>query len=320
MDISIVIPLYNEEESLPHLMEWISRVMDVQGTTYEVILVDDGSNDSSWQTIEGFIWKYPMVRGIKFRRNYGKSAALQVGFAAAQGEVVITMDADMQDSPEEIPELYRMIKNDGYDLVSGWKKKRRDPFFSKRLPSKMYNFTVRCITGIKLHDMNCGLKAYHRNVVKSIEVYGEMHRYIPVLARQAGFKRIGEKVVQHQERKFGSSKFGWERYINGFLDLMSVTFVSRFGKRPMHFFGTLGSLMFLSGGLIAIWLIASKIWAQAHHLKYRPVTDQPLFYIALVIAIIGVQFFMAGFIGELVSRSSADRNQYLIEKDTAEKL
>lgn len=316
MDISVIVPLYNEEESLPELMEWISRVMHQHNFSYEVIMIDDGSNDSSWSVIERLKQKYSTLRGIRFRRNYGKSAALQVGFTASKGDVVITMDADLQDSPDEIPELYRMIKEDGFDIVSGWKKKRHDPLFTKRIPSKLYNGTVRRVTGIKLHDMNCGLKAYKGRVVKSVEVYGEMHRYIPVLAKQAGFKKIGEKVVHHQERKYGVSKFGWERFINGFLDLMSVTFVSKFGKRPMHFFGTLGTLMFMSGGVISLWLIISKLWAQAHQLKYRPVTDQPLFYIALVIAIIGVQFFMAGFIGELVSRSSSDRNQYLIEKDT----
>ncbi|MCB8964431.1 MAG: glycosyltransferase family 2 protein [Bacteroidales bacterium] len=316
MDISVIVPLYNEEESLPELMEWISRVMNQHNFSYEVIMIDDGSNDSSWTVIESLTQKYQTVRGIKFRRNYGKSAALQVGFTASKGDVVITMDADLQDSPDEIPELHRMIMEEGFDLVSGWKKKRHDPLLSKRIPSKLYNGTVRCITGIKLHDMNCGLKAYKGRVVKSVEVYGEMHRYIPVLAKQAGFKKIGEKVVHHQERKYGVSKFGWERFINGFLDLMSVTFVSRFGKRPMHFFGTLGTLMFFSGGLISLWLVASKLWAQTHQLKYRPVTDQPLFYVALVIAIIGVQLFMAGFIGELIARSSSDRNQYLIEKDT----
>ncbi|HQG72498.1 glycosyltransferase family 2 protein [Tenuifilum sp.] len=315
MDISIVVPLYNEEESLPELMEWIAQVMTQNHFTYEVIMVDDGSNDNSWAVIESLRLKFPSLRGIKFLRNYGKSAALQVGFTAAQGDVVFTMDADLQDSPDEIPELYRMVKEQGYDLVSGWKKKRFDPLLTKRIPSKLYNATVRMVSGIKLHDMNCGLKAYRRNVVKSIEVYGEMHRYIPVIAHQAGFKRIGEKVVQHRERKYGTTKFGWTRFINGFLDLLSVMFVSRFGKKPMHFFGTLGTLMFITGGAIAVWLVGSKLWAQFHHLKYRPVTDQPLFYIALVVAIIGVQLFTAGFIGELVSRSSADRNHYLIEKE-----
>ncbi|MDI3527890.1 MAG: hypothetical protein PWR03_2074 [Tenuifilum sp.] len=315
MDITVVVPLYNEEESLPELMEWIDRVMTSSHFTYEVIMVDDGSNDNSWGVIESLKQKYSNLRGIKFRRNYGKSAALQVGFTTATGDVVITMDADLQDSPDEIPELYRMIKEENFDIVSGWKKKRYDPLLTKRIPSKLYNATVRMVSGIKLHDMNCGLKAYRSNVVKSIEVYGEMHRYIPVLAKQAGFRRIGEKVVQHRERKYGTSKFGWTRFINGFLDLMSVIFVSKFGKKPMHFFGSLGTLMFLTGGAIAAWLIGSKLWAQFHHLKYRPVTDQPLFYIALVVAIVGVQLFTAGFIGELVSRSSSDRNAYLIEKE-----
>jgi len=315
MDISVVVPLYNEEESLPELMEWIAQVMTQNHFAYEVIMVDDGSTDSSWAVIERLQNQYPTLRAIKFRRNYGKSAALQVGFTASKGDVVVTMDADLQDSPDEIPELFRMIKYQGFDLVSGWKKKRYDPLLTKRIPSKLYNATVRMVSGIKLHDMNCGLKAYRSTVVKSVEVYGEMHRYIPVLAKQAGFRKIGEKVVQHRERKYGTSKFGWTRFINGFLDLMSVIFVSKFGKKPMHFFGTLGTLMFLAGGLIAAWLVASKLWAQFHHLKYRPVTDQPLFYIALVVAVIGVQLFTAGFIGELVSRSSSDRNTYLIEKE-----
>jgi glycosyltransferase involved in cell wall biosynthesis len=317
MDISIVVPLFNEEESLPELVAWINKVMQANAFTYEVLLVDDGSTDNSWEVIESLTKLNASLRGIKFRRNYGKSAALQVGFQAAKGNVVITMDADLQDSPDEIPELYRMIIEDKFDLVSGWKKKRHDPIFSKRIPSKLYNWTVRRFTGIKLNDMNCGLKAYKNRVVKSVEVYGEMHRYIPVLAKQAGFRKIGEKVVHHQERKYGVTKFGWERFINGFLDLFSVIFVSKFGKKPMHFFGVFGTLMFLAGGGISLWLIANKIWAQTHHLKYRAVTDQPLFYIALVMAIIGVQLFMAGFIGELVARSSADRNNYLIDKDTA---
>ncbi|HBI81333.1 MAG TPA: glycosyltransferase [Bacteroidales bacterium] len=315
MDITVVVPLYNEEESLPELMEWIARVMDANRFSYEVIMVDDGSTDRSWSVIEELSHQYRTLRAIKFRRNYGKSAALQVGFTAAKGDVVVTMDADLQDSPDEIPELFRMVKYDGFDLVSGWKRKRYDPLLTKRIPSKLYNATVRMVSGIKLHDMNCGLKAYRSMVVKSVEVYGEMHRYIPVLAKQAGFRKIGEKVVQHHERKYGISKFGWSRFINGFLDLMSVIFVSKFGKKPMHFFGTLGTLMFLAGGIIAVWLIASKLWAQFHHLKYRPVTDQPLFYIALVVAVIGVQLFTSGFIGELVSRSSTDRNSYLIETE-----
>jgi glycosyltransferase involved in cell wall biosynthesis len=315
MDISVIVPLFNEEESLPELVSWIKRVMNENGFSFEVILVDDGSNDSSWSVIETLNADDSIIKGIKFRRNYGKSAALQVGFQAAKGSVVITMDADLQDSPDEIPELYRMIKEERYDIVSGWKKKRHDPVFSKRIPSKLYNWTVRRFTGIKLHDMNCGLKAYRREVVKSIEIFGEMHRYVPVIAKQAGFKRIGEKVVQHQERKYGVTKFGLERFVNGFLDLFTVIFVTRFGKKPMHLFGTLGSLMFLVGGGMSIWIIASKLFAQFHQLKYRAVTDQPLFYIALVMAIIGVQLFLAGFLGELVSRSSADRNSYLIEKE-----
>lgn len=316
MDISIVVPLYNEEESLSELAAWINRVMTLHNLSHEVIMVDDGSSDRSWAVIQELRKQYPAIRGIRFRRNYGKSAALQVGFTAASGDVVITMDADLQDSPDEIPELFRMIKEEQLDLVSGWKKKRYDPLLTKRIPSKLYNFTVRMVSGIKLHDMNCGLKAYRNNVVKSVEVYGEMHRYIPVLAKQAGFRKIGEKIVQHHERKYGSSKFGWSRFINGFLDLLSVTFVSRFGKKPMHFFGTLGTLMFIAGGVIAVVLVANKIWSQTHMLRYRPVTDQPLFYIALAIAIIGVQLFLAGFIGELVSRSASDRNTYIIEEDT----
>lgn len=300
-------------------MEWIDRVMTVNKFSYEVIMVDDGSNDNSWQVINNLRAKFSQIRGIKFQRNYGKSAALQVGFTAAQGNVVITMDADLQDSPEEIPELYRMITEDGFDIVSGWKKKRYDPLFAKRIPSKLFNGTVRLFSGIKLHDMNCGLKAYRQKVIKSIEVYGEMHRYIPVIAKQAGFKRIGEKVVHHQERKYGVTKFGWERFVNGFLDLFSVLFVSKFGKRPMHFFGVMGTLMFMAGGIIALWLIISKLIAQANQDVYRQVTNQPLFYIALVTVIIGVQLFMAGFLGELMARSSSDRNNYLVEEDTSSK-
>lgn len=317
MEISIVVPLYNEEESLPELVSWIKRVMDENNFSYEIILVDDGSNDSSWSVIESLCSDFKFVKGIKFRRNYGKSAALHTGFNASKGNVVVTMDADLQDSPEEIPEMYRMITEDGLHLVSGWKKKRYDPL-SKTIPSRLFNRTVRIFTGIKLHDFNCGLKAYRREVIKSIEIFGEMHRYIPVLAKQAGFKRIGEKVVQHQERKYGITKFGLERFINGFLDLFTVIFVTRFGKKPMHLFGTLGSLMFIFGGGITMWIVGSKIFAQFHHFKYRAVTDQPLFYIALVMAIIGVQLFVAGFLGELVSRSSADRNHYLVEKEIGE--
>ncbi|MDD2196055.1 MAG: glycosyltransferase family 2 protein [Bacteroidales bacterium] len=314
MDISIIVPLYNEEESLPELVAWIQRVMDKNGFTFETILVDDGSNDKSWSVIENICAKHSFAKGIKFRRNYGKSAALHVGFQMAKGNIVATMDADLQDSPEEIPEMCRMITEEGYDLISGWKKKRYDPI-SKTIPSKFFNRTVRAFTGIKLHDFNCGLKAYRKEVIKSIEIFGEMHRYIPVLAKQAGFKRIGEKVVTHQERKYGVTKFGFERFINGFLDLFTVIFVTRFGKKPMHLFGTLGTLMFLTGGIMSIWIIVEKIYSQYHSLEFRPIADQPLFYIALVMAIIGVQLFVAGFLGELVSRSSADRNHYLIEKE-----
>ncbi len=313
-DISIVVPLFNEEESLPHLVEWIDKVLSEANFTFEAILVDDGSNDSSWEVIRLLSLKHSFVKGIKFRRNYGKSAALHVGFQAAQGRVVVTMDADLQDSPEEIPELYRMVVDDGFHLVSGWKKKRHDPY-SKTIPSKLFNSTARAFTGIKLHDFNCGLKAYRKDVVKSIEIFGEMHRYIPILAKQAGFSRIGEKIVQHQERKFGVTKFGFERFLNGFLDLFTVSFMTRFGKKPMHLFGTLGTLMFLVGGGIAFWLIGTKIYAQINHLKYRIVTEQPLFYISLVMAIIGAQLFLAGFLGELISRNSAERNHYLIEDE-----
>lgn len=314
MDISVVIPLLNEEESLPELHAWIQRVMLEHGFSYEVIFIDDGSKDSSWKVIEQLALADDNVKGIKFRRNYGKSPALHVGFEAARGEVVITMDADLQDSPDEIPELYKMVTEGGYDLVSGWKKKRHDPVLSKNLPSKLFNATARRVSKIKLHDFNCGLKAYRQEVVKAIEVYGEMHRYIPIIAKQAGFFKIGEKAVQHQERKYGKTKFGLERFINGFLDLLTITFISRFGKRPMHLFGTLGTLVFLFGGGITIWLLGQKIYGIAHHLKIREVTDQPLFYLALVMTIIGVQLFVAGFIGELVSRNSSERNNYLVDK------
>lgn len=313
IDISVVVPLYNEEESLPELVEWINRVMVENRFSYEVIMVDDGSTDRSWEVVEQLVTQNSAVRGISFLRNYGKSAALYSGFEAAQGEVVITMDADLQDSPNEIPELYRMIMEDKFDLVSGWKQKRYDPI-GKRLPSKLFNATARFVSGIKLNDFNCGLKAYRRKVIKSIEVYGEMHRYIPVLAKQAGFKKIGEKVVEHQARKYGVTKFGWERFINGFLDLLSVVFVSKFGKKPMHFFGTIGILSFLVGGILSIFMIAEKIYLLSNHLKVREVTDQPLFYIALTLVIIGAQLFLTGFLGELVARSSAERNHYLIDK------
>ncbi len=312
MDISIVISLFNENESLVELVNGIHNVIDKMGVTYEIIMVNDGSTDSSWKTIKDMAKNDTHVRGISFRRNYGKSAALYCGFEAAQGDVVITMDADLQDDPNEIPELYRMIREDGYDLVSGWKKRRFDNKLSKNLPSKIYNATARRVTGIKLHDMNCGLKAYRNEVVKNIEVYGEMHRYIPYLAKNAGFGNIGEKVVQHHVRKFGKSKFGLERFVNGYLDLMSLWFLSRFGKKPMHFFGLMGSLTFLAGFIIAIWLIADKVIAQAQGLKFRAVTEQPLFYLALVALIVGVQLFLTGFLAELVSRNSNDRNKYHI--------
>ncbi|HIX96266.1 MAG TPA: glycosyltransferase family 2 protein [Candidatus Alistipes avistercoris] len=312
-DISVVVPLYNEEESLPELLAWIDRVAAAHAFTYEAILVDDGSSDGSWTVVERLAAQYPTLRGIRFSRNYGKSAALYCGFAAARGEVVITMDADLQDSPEEIPALRRMILEEGYDLVSGWKKKRHDPI-GKRWPSKFFNWTARAATGIRLHDFNCGLKAYRRKVVKSIEVYGEMHRFIPVLARQAGFRRIGEKVVDHHARKYGHSKFGLERMVKGYLDLISVLFMSHFGRSPMYFFGGLGTVMFLLGGATTVWIIAEKLWKQAHALPLRPVADQPLFYLAILAVILGVQLFLAGFIGELINRSSSDRNKYLIDQ------
>jgi glycosyltransferase involved in cell wall biosynthesis len=316
MDISVVVPLFNEEESLPELAAWIKKVMNENGFSYEIIMVDDGSKDNSWQVVETLQKENPNIRGIKFRRNYGKSAALYCGFDVVQGDVVITMDADLQDSPDEIPELYRMVKEEGYDLVSGWKKKRRDPVLTKNLPSKFYNWTVRRMTGIKLHDMNCGLKAYRKNVVKSIEVYGEMHRYIPVLAKWAGYNNIGEKVVVHSERKYGITKFGMERFVRGPLDLLSVMFISRFVKRPMHFFGILGILMILIGLAAAIWLGIEKIIQLQHGIVGNLITNSPYFYIALTAMIIGAQFFLGGFLGELVSRSSTDRNKYQIDKTT----
>ena len=314
-DLSIVISLYNEDESLLELVSWIERVMKSEGYSYEIIMVDDGSNDGSWNIIKGMSEKNHSIRGISFRRNYGKSAALYHGFKAAEGRVVITMDADLQDSPDEIPELYRMVVEEGYDIVSGWKKQRFDNKLTKNLPSKLYNWTARKITGIKLHDMNCGLKAYRNEVVKNIEVYGEMHRYIPYLAKNAGFGRITEKPVQHQKRKYGVSKFGIERFVNGFLDLVSLWFLSTFGKKPMHFFGFTGILMFLAGGLLTIWVIAEKLIQQANGLDFRPVTDQPLFYLALVAVLLGFQLFLAGFICEMVSRNSSERNQYNIREE-----
>ncbi len=312
-DVSVVVPLYNEAESLPELVAWIDRVAVSHALSCEVILVDDGSSDGSWQVIERLKGEFPAVRAIGFARNYGKSAALYCGFAAARGEVVFTMDADLQDSPDEIPEMRRMILEEGYDLVSGWKKKRYDPV-GKRWPSKFFNWTARAASGIRLHDFNCGLKAYRSKVVKSIEVYGEMHRFIPILARQAGFGRIGEKVVEHRARKYGHSKFGLERMIKGYLDLITVMFLSRFGRSPMYFFGSLGTLMFLVGGATTVWIIAEKLWRQAHGSLLRSVTEQPLFYLAILAVILGVQLFLAGFLGELVNRSASDRNKYLIDK------
>ena len=313
LDISVVVPLYNERESLAELVAWIDRVARENNLSYEVIMVDDGSRDGSWQEIERLSALYPAIRAIRFARNYGKSAALYCGFEAAAGEVVFTMDADLQDSPDEIPEMRRMILEDGYDLVSGWKKKRLDPA-GKRLPSKFFNFTARLVSGIRLHDFNCGLKAYRRNVVKSIEVYGEMHRYIPSLAKHAGFKRIGEKVVHHYERKYGSSKFGMERMVKGYLDLITVSFMSHFGRSPMYFFGSLGTLMFLVGGFTTVWVIAAKLYKQAHGLPLRAVTEQPLFFVAILAVILGVQLFLAGFLGELVNRNATDRNSYLVDR------
>ena len=312
LNISVVVPLYNEEESLRELVAWIDRVATASKLSYEVIMIDDGSSDGSWAEVEQLKGQYPAVKGIRFARNYGKSAALYCGFAEAEGEVVITMDADLQDSPDEIPELYRMIMEEGYDLVSGWKKKRYDPA-NKRLPSKFFNWTARVVSGIKLHDFNCGLKAYRRRVVKSIEVYGEMHRYIPILAKHAGFKRIGEKVVQHQERKYGVSKFGMERMVKGYLDLITVSFMSHFGRSPMYFFGGLGTIMFLVGGITAVWVIANKLYCQAHDLYVRAVTDQPLFFVAILAVILGVQLFLAGFLGERINRRAPERNKYLID-------
>lgn len=314
MDISVVVPLYNEEESLPELLAWIDRVMQANSFSYEAVLVDDGSNDTSWSVIENLRTKYSSVRGIKFRRNYGKSAALFSGFEIVSGDVVITMDADLQDSPDEIPELYRMIKEENFDLVSGWKQKRYDPI-SKTIPSKFFNRTARAMSGIKLHDFNCGLKAYKNKLVKSIEVYGEMHRYIPILAKEAGFVKITEKVVQHQERKYGVTKFGLSRFINGFLDLLSITFISKFGKKPMHFFGLLGTLMFLVGFFASAWIGAQKLYSMSLGEMAPRVTDSPYFYIALATMIIGTQLFLTGFVAELVSRSSSERNTYQIEKE-----
>lgn len=312
MDLSIVISLYNEEESLKELLHWIREAIGEE-LSYEIILIDDGSSDSSWSIIEELSREYP-IRALSFRRNYGKSAALYCGFEMAEGDFVATMDADLQDSPEEILPMIEMIKSEGYHLVSGWKKRRKDSFFSKNLPSKIYNATARRVTKIKLHDMNCGLKVYQKEVVKNIELYGEMHRYIPYMAKNAGFTHIGEKVVKHQARKYGKSKFGASRFVNGFLDLLSLWFLSRFGKKPMHFFGLIGSLTFLIGGGTSLYLIIDKIVTQSKGLPYRAVTDQPLFYISLVALIVGMQLFLSGFIAELVSRGRSDRNDYKIKK------
>lgn len=314
LDISVVVPLLNESESLPELEAWIERVMAAGGFSYEIIFIDDGSTDDSWEVITSLSEKNPSVRGIRFRRNYGKSAALYTGFDAARGDVVITMDADLQDSPDEIPELYRLVMEDGYDLVSGWKKCRHDPI-GKRWPSKFFNATARAVSGIKLHDFNCGLKAYRRKVVKSIEVYGEMHRYIPILAKKAGFKKIGEKEVNHHARKYGKSKFGIERTVKGYLDLITVTFMSRFGRSPMYFFGGLGTLMFLFGFIAVVIIIWQKLWRQSHGMPFRYVTDQPLFYLCLMAVVLGVILFLAGFLGELINRNSSDRNKYLIDEE-----
>ncbi|MDR2027208.1 MAG: glycosyltransferase family 2 protein [Prevotellaceae bacterium] len=314
MDISIVIPLYNEEESIPHLVEWIERVVSEHGYSCEIIMVNDGSSDSSWEVIENLAEKNKNIRGISFRRNYGKSAALHCGFQAAQGDVVITMDADLQDSPDEIPELYKMIREENYDLVSGWKKKRYDNTLTKNIPSKIYNATARKISGVKLHDMNCGLKAYRKDVVKSIEVYGEMHRYIPIIAKWAGFYNIGEKVVEHRARQYGTTKFGLSRFIHGYLDLLTIMFISKFRKSPMHLFGTVGSLMFLLGLVSAVWLGVYKIYCVSKGISAILVTDNPYFYIALTAMILGTQLFLAGFLAELISRSSSERNSYLINK------
>ncbi len=315
MDISIVIPLYNEEESLPELYAWIERVMKANGFSYEVIFVNDGSTDRSWQVIEELGRKSDCVKGIKFRRNYGKSPALFCGFEKAQGDVVITMDADLQDSPDEIPELYRMIAEDGYDLVSGWKQKRYDPL-SKTIPTKLFNATARAVSGIhNLHDFNCGLKAYRKDVVKNIEVYGEMHRYIPYLAKNAGFARIGEKVVHHQARKYGKTKFGLNRFVNGYLDLLTLWFLSAFGVKPMHIFGFLGSIMFVLGFVAVVVVGANKLYDMYHGNPYTLVTENPYFYLALTTMILGTQLFLAGFIGELIARNSPERNNYQIEKE-----
>ena len=321
MDLSLVISLYNEEESLVELVDWIGRALAGEKSpaggplTYEILMIDDGSTDGSWKVVTDLAASHPEIRAIRFRRNYGKSATLYEGFAAAQGDIVVTRDADLQDNPEEIPEMMRMINEDGYDLVSGWKQKRQDNVLTKNLPSKLFNATARCVTGIKLHDMNCGLKAYRQEVVKNIEVYGEMHRYIPYLAKNAGYAKIGELRVHHQKRKYGKSKFGLSRFGNGLLDLISLWFLSTFGKKPMYFFGYSGLLMFFIGTVMAIWIIVAKLVRQANGAPFRAVTDQPLFYLDLLAVVLGVMFFLAGFIGEMISRSSSERNRYNIREE-----
>ena len=315
MDISVIIPLYNEEESLPKLFEWIERVMEEHKFSHEVVFVDDGSTDNSWKVIESLRSESQAVRGIRFRHNYGKSGALYCGFKAAQGDVVITMDADLQDSPDEIPELYRMITEDGFDLVSGWKQKRYDNKLTKNLPSKLFNATARRVTGLKLHDMNCGLKAYKKEVVKNIEVFSEMHRYIPYLAKNAGFTKIGEKVVQHRKREFGVSKFGLNRFVNGYLDLITLWFLNKFGKQPMHFFGLAGSLMFILGFIAIIVVGAMKLYALSHGVRAMLVADNPYFHLSIFAMLLGSMLFLAGFLGELITRNSQERNNYLIEKE-----
>ena len=315
LDLTIIVPLFNEEESLPELTAWIHRVIDPKGWKFEIIMIDDGSRDGSWDAVYRLASSDDTIHGIRFRRNYGKSAALYHGFKAARGRVVVTMDADLQDSPEEIPEMFRMVTEDGWDVVSGWKQHRQDNKLTKNLPSKLYNATARWITGIRLHDMNCGLKAYKNEVIKDIEVYGEMHRYIPYLAKNAGYERITEKPVHHQKRKYGKSKFGMERFVNGFLDLLSLWFLSTFGKKPMHFFGFTGILMFLAGFILTVILISAKLIHQAGGAHFRPVTDQPLFYLALLSVILGVMLFLAGFICEMVSRNSTERNKYNIKEE-----
>lgn len=315
LDLTIIVPLFNEEESLPELTAWIHRVIDPKGWKFEIIMIDDGSRDGSWDTVTRLASSDDTIHGIRFRRNYGKSAALYHGFKAARGRVVVTMDADLQDSPEEIPEMFRMVTEDGWDVVSGWKQHRQDNKLTKNLPSKLYNATARWITGIQLHDMNCGLKAYKNEVIKDIEVYGEMHRYIPYLAKNAGYEKITEKPVHHQKRKYGKSKFGMERFVNGFLDLLSLWFLSTFGKKPMHFFGFTGILMFLAGFILTVILISAKLIHQAGGAHFRPVTDQPLFYLALLSVILGVMLFLAGFICEMVSRNSTERNKYNIKEE-----